>query len=193
MRLLSSLRPGPGVGPTVAIGEELGLQVNAQAAGKGKVSCVVVQPDGSEVEAEVVENEDGTFDIFYTAPAPGSYVIYVRFGGENIPRSPFKVMVSLLLLVLVQLLGLEVWSGAFKCRNCLAVGGKTRGPCVLHPFSAHNAFIHSANKTDGRVPSCLVLIPPGGGQRVLIFPLLTDEQLDLLNIMLGIYPPRYLS
>lgn len=81
------------MGPTVAIGEELGLVVNAKGAGKGKVSCVVVQPDGSEVEAEVLENEDGTFDIFYTAPAPGNYVIYVRFGGENIPRSPFKVMV----------------------------------------------------------------------------------------------------
>ncbi|KAK2861659.1 hypothetical protein Q5P01_001192 [Channa striata] len=82
---------GPGVGPTVAIGQELGLVVNTKGAGKGKVSCVVVQPDGSEVEAEVLENEDGTFDIFYTAPAPGNYVIYVRFGGENIPRSPFKV------------------------------------------------------------------------------------------------------
>ncbi|KAI4827415.1 hypothetical protein KUCAC02_030810 [Chaenocephalus aceratus] len=85
---------GPGVGPTVAIGKELGLVVNAKAAGKGKVSCVVVQPDGSEVEAEVLENEDGTFDIFYTALAPGNYVIYVRFGGENIPRSPFKVMAT---------------------------------------------------------------------------------------------------
>lgn len=128
MRLLSSLRPGPGVGPTVAIGEELGLQVNAQAAGKGKVSCVVVQPDGSEVEAEVVENEDGTFDIFYTAPAPGSYVIYVRFGGENIPRSPFKVMVSLLLLVLVQLLGLEVWSGASQVSELFGSWGENKGP-----------------------------------------------------------------
>ncbi|XP_043979419.1 filamin-B [Gambusia affinis] len=85
---------GPGVGPTVAIGEELGLLVNAKAAGKGKVSCVVVQPDGSEVEAEILENEDGTFDIFYTTPAPGNYAIYVRFGGENIPRSPFKVMAT---------------------------------------------------------------------------------------------------
>ncbi|MEQ2167262.1 hypothetical protein GOODEAATRI_002285, partial [Goodea atripinnis] len=85
---------GPGVGPTVAIGEELGLVVNAKGAGKGKVSCVVVQPDGSEVEAAVLENEDGTFDIFYTALAPGNYAIYVRFGGENIPRSPFKVMVN---------------------------------------------------------------------------------------------------
>uniref|UniRef100_A0A8C2WE17 Filamin B n=1 Tax=Cyclopterus lumpus TaxID=8103 RepID=A0A8C2WE17_CYCLU len=92
--LIKSLGPGPGVGPTVTIGEELGLVVNAKAAGKGKVSCVVVQPDGSEVEAEVLENEDGTFDIFYTAPAPGNYVIYVRFGGENVPRSPFKVMVT---------------------------------------------------------------------------------------------------
>lgn len=82
-----------GVGPTVAIGQEMSLAVNTKGAGKGKVCCVVVQPDGSEVEAEVVENPDGTFDIFYTAPAPGNYVIFVRFGGENIPRSPFKVMV----------------------------------------------------------------------------------------------------
>lgn len=82
------------MGPRVAIGEELGMVVNTKGAGKGKVSCMVVQPDGSEVEAEVLENEDGTFDIFYTAPAPGNYVIYVRFGGENIPHSPFNVMVS---------------------------------------------------------------------------------------------------
>ncbi|KAJ8259883.1 hypothetical protein GJAV_G00174540 [Gymnothorax javanicus] len=82
---------GPGLGPTIGIGEEVGFVVNAQGAGKGKVSCLVVTPDGTEVEAEVMENEDGTFDIFYTAPEPGTYVIYVRFGGENVPKSPFKV------------------------------------------------------------------------------------------------------
>lgn len=92
--VLMTCPAGPGVGPTVAIGEQLGMVVNTKGAGKGKVSCVVVQPDGSEVEAEVLENEDGTFDIFYTAPAPGNYVIYVRFGGENIPHSPFNVTVS---------------------------------------------------------------------------------------------------
>ncbi|XP_067288443.1 filamin-B isoform X2 [Pseudorasbora parva] len=85
---------GPGIGPTIGIGEEVGFVVNAKGAGKGKVSCIVVTPDGTEVEANVIENEDGTFDIFYTAPKPGNYVIYVRFGGENIPRSPFKVMVT---------------------------------------------------------------------------------------------------
>ncbi|KAI4879622.1 hypothetical protein NFI96_025042 [Prochilodus magdalenae] len=82
---------GPGIGPTIGIGEEVGFVVNTKGAGKGKVTCIVVTPDGTEVEAEVIENEDGTFDIFYTAPTPGTYVIYVRFGGENIPRSPFKV------------------------------------------------------------------------------------------------------
>uniref|UniRef100_A0A8C2DD19 Filamin B n=1 Tax=Cyprinus carpio TaxID=7962 RepID=A0A8C2DD19_CYPCA len=86
---------GPGIGPTIGIGEEVGFMVNTKGAGKGKVSCVVVTPDGTEVEAEVIENEDGTFDIFYTAPKPGTYVIYVRFGGENIPRSPFKVTLPL--------------------------------------------------------------------------------------------------
>ncbi|XP_053530109.1 filamin-B isoform X2 [Ictalurus punctatus] len=84
---------GPGIGPTIGIGEEVGFVVNTKGAGKGKVSCIIVTPDGTEVEAEVIENEDGTFDIFYTAPKPGTYVIYVRFGGENIPHSPFKVMV----------------------------------------------------------------------------------------------------
>uniref|UniRef100_A0A674DR18 Filamin B n=1 Tax=Salmo trutta TaxID=8032 RepID=A0A674DR18_SALTR len=78
---------GPGIAPIIAVGEEVGFVVNAKAAGKGKVTCIVVTPDGTEVEADVIQNEDGTFDIFYTAPAPGNYVIYVRFGGENVPKN----------------------------------------------------------------------------------------------------------
>ncbi|XP_057217396.1 filamin-B isoform X2 [Triplophysa rosa] len=85
---------GPGIGPTIGIGEEVGFVVNTKGAGKGKVSCIVVTPEGTEVEADVIENADGTFDIFYTAPKPGTYVIYVRFGGENVPRSPFRVLVT---------------------------------------------------------------------------------------------------
>uniref|UniRef100_A0A8D0DE28 Filamin B n=1 Tax=Sander lucioperca TaxID=283035 RepID=A0A8D0DE28_SANLU len=127
---------GPGVGPTVAIGEELGLVVNAKAAGKGKVSCVVVQPDGSEVEAEVLENEDGTFDIFYTAPAPGNYVIYVRFGGENIPRSPFKVMVRDLNVKLsVYVCLLQVTSDGYEPMSSSVNGSGFRPFDMVIPFS----------------------------------------------------------
>lgn len=67
--------------------------VDAKTAGKGKVTCTVLTPDGTEAEADVIENEDGTYDIFYTAAKPGTYVIYVRFGGVDIPNSPFTVMV----------------------------------------------------------------------------------------------------
>ncbi|KAL0158423.1 hypothetical protein M9458_046499, partial [Cirrhinus mrigala] len=77
-------------GPTIQIGEQTVITVDAKAAGKGKVTCTVCTPDGGEVDVDVVENEDGTFDIFYTAPQPGKYVICVRFGGEHIPNSPFQ-------------------------------------------------------------------------------------------------------
>uniref|UniRef100_A0A8B9VP85 Filamin B n=1 Tax=Anas zonorhyncha TaxID=75864 RepID=A0A8B9VP85_9AVES len=88
------LATGPGIAPTVKTGEEVGFVVDAKSAGKGKVTCTVLTPDGTEAEADVVENEDGTYDIFYTAAKPGTYVIYVRFGGVDIPNSPFTVMVS---------------------------------------------------------------------------------------------------
>nr|XP_061814514.1 filamin-B-like isoform X1 [Nerophis lumbriciformis] len=84
---------GPKVGAGGGPDQELFLPVNAKSAGKGKVNCVVVQPNGSEVDAEVTDNDDGTFDVFCTLPEPGDYVVFVRFGGENIPGSPFKVTV----------------------------------------------------------------------------------------------------
>ncbi|XP_006010193.1 filamin-A isoform X2 [Latimeria chalumnae] len=83
---------GAGIGPTIQIGEETLITVDAKAAGKGKVTCTVCTPDGTEVDVDVAENEDGTFDIYYTAQQPGKYVICVRFGGEHIPNSPFQVM-----------------------------------------------------------------------------------------------------
>lgn len=92
--LLLNLPPGPGIAPTVKTGEEVGFVVDAKTAGKGKVTCTILTPDGTEAEADVIENEDGTYDIFYTAAKPGTYVIYVRFGGVDIPNSPFTVMVS---------------------------------------------------------------------------------------------------
>ncbi|XP_069543921.1 filamin-C-like isoform X7 [Brachyistius frenatus] len=85
---------GLGIGPTIQIGEETVITVDAKAAGKGKVTCKVSTPDGVELDVDVVENADGTFDIYYTAPEPGKYVITIRFGGENIPNSPFHVVAT---------------------------------------------------------------------------------------------------
>ncbi|XP_071242156.1 filamin-C-like isoform X10 [Salvelinus alpinus] len=85
---------GSGLGPTIQIGEETVITVDAKAAGKGKVTCKVSTPDGAELDVDVVENSDGTFDIYYTAPEPGKYVITIRFGGEHIPNSPFHIVAS---------------------------------------------------------------------------------------------------
>lgn len=99
---LLTFSAGPGIAPTVKTGEEVGFVVDAKTAGRGKVTCVILTPDGTEAEADVIENEDGTYDIFYTAAKPGTYVIYVRFGGVDIPNSPFTVMVSVGFLLLSQ-------------------------------------------------------------------------------------------
>uniref|UniRef100_A0AAQ4S922 Calponin-homology (CH) domain-containing protein n=1 Tax=Gasterosteus aculeatus aculeatus TaxID=481459 RepID=A0AAQ4S922_GASAC len=74
--------------------EDTVITVDAKAAGKGKVTCKVQTPQGMELDMDVVENRDGTFDIYYTAPEPGKYVITIRFGGQNIPKSPFHVVAS---------------------------------------------------------------------------------------------------
>ncbi|XP_064296288.1 filamin-C-like, partial [Phalacrocorax carbo] len=85
---------GACLGPTIQIGEETVITVDAKAAGKGKVTCKVSTPDGAELDVDVVENHDGTFDIYYTAPEPGKYVITIRFGGEHVPNSPFHVLAT---------------------------------------------------------------------------------------------------
>lgn len=90
----SPLGTGAGIGPTIQIGEQTAIAVDAKAAGKGKVTCTVCTPEDTEVDIDVVENLDRTFDIFYTAPQPGKYIVCVRFGGEHIPKSPFQVTVS---------------------------------------------------------------------------------------------------
>ncbi|XP_053939478.1 filamin-C isoform X2 [Cuculus canorus] len=85
---------GACLGPTIQIGEETVITVDAKAAGQGKVTCKVSTPDGAELDVDVVENHDGTFDIYYTAPEPGKYVITIRFGGEHVPNSPFHVLAT---------------------------------------------------------------------------------------------------
>ncbi|XP_041964970.1 filamin-C-like isoform X2 [Alosa sapidissima] len=79
------------LGPKIQMAQDTVITVDAKSAGKGKVTCTVQTPNGMEMDMDVVENPDGTFDIYYTAPEPGKYVITIRFGGRHIPNSPFHV------------------------------------------------------------------------------------------------------
>ncbi|XP_066283737.1 filamin-C-like isoform X35 [Branchiostoma lanceolatum] len=82
---------GEGMQPYIQIGEETCVTVNCKTAGKGKVNCTIQDANGEDVDVDVVENDDGTFDIFYTAQQQGEYTITIRFGGEHIQGSPYKV------------------------------------------------------------------------------------------------------
>ena len=86
---------GDGLGPNVYIGEESVITVDPNGAGPGKVSCAVATPDGGQLDTDVVENKDGTFDIFYTPPEAGNYTVNIHFGGEAVPNSPWRVKVRL--------------------------------------------------------------------------------------------------
>uniref|UniRef100_A0A8C3CZJ3 Filamin A n=1 Tax=Cairina moschata TaxID=8855 RepID=A0A8C3CZJ3_CAIMO len=140
---------GPGLGPTIQLGEQTVITVDAKAAGKGKVTCTVRTPDGSEADVDVVENADGTFDVFYTAPQPGKYVICVRFGGEHIPNSPFQVMVS----------AGKGWGGGATDRPLLGVNGLDMAG--LRPFDLVIPFTIKKGDITGevRMPSGKVAKP----------------------------------
>lgn len=81
---------GAGIGPTIQIGEETVITVDTKAAGKGKVTCTVCTPDGSEVDVDVVENEDGTFDIFYTAPSRANTLSVCALVASTCRTAPSK-------------------------------------------------------------------------------------------------------
>lgn len=106
--------------------EDTVITVDAKAAGKGKVTCKVQTPQGMELDMDVVENHDGTFDIYYTAPEPGKYVITIRFGGQNIPKSPFHVVVSQRAFVLT--VGLTVT--VFLSFSCTTLTISSFFPCL---------------------------------------------------------------
>ncbi|XP_029912441.1 filamin-B [Myripristis murdjan] len=83
---------GPELGSIIGGGEEIVFVVNAQSAGVGKVSSFVLTPDGNEVEADVTEREDGTFEIRYTTTQPGKHILSTNFGGETLFTCPLEVM-----------------------------------------------------------------------------------------------------
>uniref|UniRef100_H2ZJ14 Uncharacterized protein n=1 Tax=Ciona savignyi TaxID=51511 RepID=H2ZJ14_CIOSA len=84
---------GDGLGPNIYIGEEAVITVDPNGAGPGNVTCSVTTPDGEKLNADVVKNKDGTFDVFYTPREAGAYTIHLHFGGEELPNSPYKVTV----------------------------------------------------------------------------------------------------
>ena len=88
---MKCIAKGPGLGPVVPVGAEAMASVDSSAAGNAKVTAQVLGPHQEVLESDVFENTDGTYDIFYTATEAGEYLLSIRYGGQHIKNSPFRV------------------------------------------------------------------------------------------------------
>ncbi|ELP83618.1 actin binding protein, putative [Entamoeba invadens IP1] len=61
--------------------------------GGDKVEVKVVDPQGNEVPCEVVDNNDGTYDVKYTPVVPGDHKIEVKVNDEVVEKTPVDVLV----------------------------------------------------------------------------------------------------
>lgn len=78
------------------VGVPAEFTVYTKGAGVGEV-VVTVKDDktGRSIPVETKDNKDGTTTVVYNPDKPGKYTITVTFNGKPIPKSPFKVNISL--------------------------------------------------------------------------------------------------
>jgi hypothetical protein len=94
---------GNGTNPNLHVGEEYTITVDTHEAGPGAVTCRIRSTLGNDLDIDIVDNEDGTFNLFYTPHNPGNYVIKIKFGGQDIPGGDFVVTVSFSKRILLSL------------------------------------------------------------------------------------------
>uniref|UniRef100_A0A915C7H0 Calponin-homology (CH) domain-containing protein n=1 Tax=Parascaris univalens TaxID=6257 RepID=A0A915C7H0_PARUN len=82
---------GPGVGPDVRSQQPTHFFIDAKGAGPGEVEVALSDREGSAVDLDVLDNNDGSFTVKYTAPRPGAYQLKVVFAGVEIPRVEINV------------------------------------------------------------------------------------------------------
>ncbi|RDD41359.1 Filamin-A [Trichoplax sp. H2] len=86
---------GPGLERTgLKSGYPADFIVDTSEAGLGDLMIIVEDVKGNEADVSIVDNRDDTFTVTYTPWVPDFYIITIIFGGENIPRSPYRVRVD---------------------------------------------------------------------------------------------------
>ncbi|CAH8554205.1 unnamed protein product [Schistosoma curassoni] len=89
---------GEGVHPTRPLGlpatQPTSFQVDTRDAGLGDLELSVMDPDGQPLQLEVVDVGDGTYICHYKPMIVGRHTVRVKYGGQEIPESPFLVPVA---------------------------------------------------------------------------------------------------
>ena len=59
-----------------------------------RIKILISSADGQEVPCRIKKADANTYECVYIPQVPGNYVINVTYGGQHVPRSPFKVAVG---------------------------------------------------------------------------------------------------
>ncbi|GLH11660.1 Filamin-A [Gryllus bimaculatus] len=65
--------------------------IDTSQAGYGDLEVSVKGPDGYPRKVKVIDNGDGTFKASYIPDDCGRYKVSVKYGGKEVPHSPFQV------------------------------------------------------------------------------------------------------
>lgn len=87
--------------------------MDAAQAGVGKITCRIRTESGTDLDIDIIEQDDGTFSIAFTPQSPGPYTIEIKFGGEVIPNGSYTVQVSPLMAVSILIWFYFLMGGTF--------------------------------------------------------------------------------
>ena len=69
------------------------VHVDARTAGPGHLSATV-QGLKHDVVVGIRDNKDNTYEVTYTPPTPGAYVMDIKWDEQHVEGSPFKITVQ---------------------------------------------------------------------------------------------------
>ncbi|CAM9490202.1 unnamed protein product [Lampetra fluviatilis] len=78
----------------VCVKEHADFHVHSKGAGTEELDVTIRGPRGTDEAVKRTDIGDGVFEFKYCPAAPGKYTITITWGGHNIPRSPFEVIVE---------------------------------------------------------------------------------------------------
>ncbi|XP_070493670.1 filamin-A isoform X2 [Chironomus tepperi] len=86
---------GRGLQPTgVRVGDVADFRISTEGAGDGVPHVQILGPGGQNTQFELKAINNSTFDGFYKPTKEGRYRVMITFAGQEIPKSPFDVVVG---------------------------------------------------------------------------------------------------
>jgi tripartite motif-containing protein 45 len=88
--------------------------------GGDHVECRVQAPSGSQIKTDVIDDDDGSYEIVFTPDSPGDHRISVLLSTKHVRGSPF----------IINVMPRRKHKGRFHCCSFCSTEGKMKFPCA---------------------------------------------------------------